>query len=110
MNKQVMDATNTMHRKNRSVANLTKMRARKNNIIKLLSFLISLTLISSKVHSLEVSKLQNNENLTILSDILTETDWDSPFLLSAGTSRRISLEEIPSNIDFVSKSNTSMNA
>jgi len=32
-----------------------------------------------------------------------EEDWDNPFMLRSGTSRRIQLEEIPTNIDFFAK-------
>ena len=32
-----------------------------------------------------------------------EEEWDNPFMLRSGTSRRIQLEEIPTNIDFFAK-------
>jgi len=32
-----------------------------------------------------------------------DEDWENPFMLRSGTSRRIQLEEIPTNIDFFAK-------
>lgn len=32
-----------------------------------------------------------------------DEEWENPFMLRSGTSRRIQLEEIPTNIDFFAK-------
>ena len=49
----------------------------------------------------------NASNQGPLSDLTESGEWENPFMLESGTSRRITLEIIPTNIDFISKQNTS---
>jgi hypothetical protein len=62
-------------------------------------------MFSSGTAALELSWRReiNDQSNSLPGATAVDEEWENPFMLRSGTSRRIQLEEIPTNIDFFAK-------